>query len=113
MSAYFGIQEFEKFGLELVSHRFLAHLELRPALSDQIKEAQKGHESIEGIKSRLKKQEVKGFKVDSNGILWFDGRICVPNVPDHKQLIMKKAHEYKYSIHPGGTKMYQDLKEQY
>jgi hypothetical protein len=46
-------EEFEKFGLELVSHGFLANLEIRPTLFDQIKEAQKGHESIEGIKRRM------------------------------------------------------------
>ena len=34
-------KEFEEFGLELVSHGFLAHLELKPTLMSQIKEAQK------------------------------------------------------------------------
>ena len=48
-------QEFEKLGLELVSHRFLAQLELKPTLNDQIKEAQKGQESIEGIKRWISK----------------------------------------------------------
>jgi hypothetical protein len=37
----------------------------------------------------------------------------VPNVEDLKQLIMKEAHDSKYSIHPGGTKMYQDLKQRF
>jgi hypothetical protein len=46
-------EEFERFGLELVSHEFLANLEVQPTLFDQIKEAQKGHESIEGIKCRM------------------------------------------------------------
>ncbi|KAK1647671.1 hypothetical protein QYE76_065476, partial [Lolium multiflorum] len=30
-----------------------------------------------------------------------------------KQVILKEAHDTMYSIHPGGTKMYQDLKEQF
>ncbi|KAK1683799.1 hypothetical protein QYE76_044647 [Lolium multiflorum] len=30
-----------------------------------------------------------------------------------KQVILKEAHDTLYSIHPGGTKMYQDLKEQF
>jgi hypothetical protein len=46
-------REFERFGLELVSHGFLANLEIRPTLFDQIKGAQKGHESFEGIKRRM------------------------------------------------------------
>nr|XP_051212763.1 uncharacterized protein LOC127330668 [Lolium perenne] len=46
-------EELEEFGLELVNHEFLANLELKPTLFDQIKEAQVGHESIEGIKRRM------------------------------------------------------------
>ncbi|KAK1627802.1 hypothetical protein QYE76_002117 [Lolium multiflorum] len=30
-----------------------------------------------------------------------------------KQVILQEAHDTLYSIHPGGTKMYQDLKEQF
>jgi hypothetical protein len=57
-------EEFEKFVLELVSHGFLANLEVRPTLFDQIKEAQKGHESIKGIKRRMGREEVPGFSID-------------------------------------------------
>jgi hypothetical protein len=106
-------EEFEKFGLELVSHGFLANLEVRTTLFDQIKGAQKGHESIEGIKHRMGREEVPGFSIDQEGVLWYNGRLCVPNIEELKQLILKEAHDTPYSIHPGGTKMYQDLKEQF
>jgi hypothetical protein len=78
-------EEFEKFGLELVSRGFLAHLELKPTLMDQIKEAQKGHESIEGIKQRMDREEVSGFKIDDKGVLWYNGHICVPTIDDLKK----------------------------
>jgi hypothetical protein len=106
-------EEFEKFGLELVSHGFLSNLEVRPMLSDIIKEAQKGHESIEGIKRRMGREEVPGFSIDQEGVLWYNGRLCVPSIEELKQFILKEAHDTPYSIHPGGTKMYQDLKEQF
>jgi hypothetical protein len=35
----------------------------------------------------------------------------VPDIPKIKELILKEAHETPYSIHPGSTKMYMDLKE--
>jgi hypothetical protein len=35
----------------------------------------------------------------------------VPDIPEIKGLILKEAHETPYSIHPGSTKMYMDLKE--
>jgi hypothetical protein len=43
--------------------------------------------------------------------LWFDKRICVPDDEKIKEIILKEAHETPYSIHPGSTKMYMDLKE--
>jgi hypothetical protein len=71
-------EEFKRFGLQLVSHGFLANLEVRPTLFDQIKEAQKGHESIEGIKRRMGREEVPRFSIDQEGVLWYNGRLCVP-----------------------------------
>src|SRR3954462_10296976 len=46
-------------------------------------------------------------------IVWFGNRICVPNKIELKNLILQEAHDTPYSIHPGGTKMYQDLKERF
>ena len=37
----------------------------------------------------------------------------MPSDSELKQVILKEAHDTLYSIHPGGTKMYQDLKEQF
>ncbi|KAK1693043.1 hypothetical protein QYE76_009740 [Lolium multiflorum] len=46
-------QEFEQFRLELVSEGFLASIDLQPTLISQIKEAQKGNASIDGIKKQI------------------------------------------------------------
>jgi hypothetical protein len=59
------------------------------------------------------REEVHGFSIDQEGVLWYNGRLCVPNIDELKQLILKEAHDTPYSIHPGGMKMYQDLKEQF
>jgi hypothetical protein len=82
-------------------------------LFDQIRKAQSGDRSIEGIKLRLKKEVLEGFSVDEKGVLWYNGRLCVPENEDLRQLILKESHESLYTIHPGGTKMYQDLKRQF
>jgi hypothetical protein len=37
----------------------------------------------------------------------------VPNVKELKDKIRCEAHESTYSIHPGGNKMYEDLKATY
>ncbi|WMV37061.1 hypothetical protein MTR67_030446 [Solanum verrucosum] len=41
------------------------------------------------------------------------GRLCVPKVDELPERIMEEAHSSKYSIHPGSTKMYRDLREFY
>jgi hypothetical protein len=45
--------------------------------------------------------------------LYFQKRICVPDDQEVKSIILKEAHETPYSIHPGSTKMYMDLKEMF
>jgi hypothetical protein len=46
-------------------------------------------------------------------VLWYKGMICVPNVKELKDKILREAHESAYFIHPGGKKMYHDLKATY
>ena len=35
----------------------------------------------------------------------------MPNDPEIRKLILQEAHDSPYSIHPGNTKMYLDLKD--
>ncbi|MCI08737.1 retrotransposon protein, partial [Trifolium medium] len=51
------------------------------------------------------------FKVDENGIVRYRGRVCVPDVPELKKMILEEGHRSGLSIHPGVTKMYQYLKK--
>lgn len=53
------------------------------------------------------------FTIKGDGSLWYGKRLCVPNDPELKREIMEEAHETSYSVHPGSTKMYKDLKEYY
>lgn len=46
----------------------------------------------------------------SDGILQFMDRIYVPRVKELRQTILGEAHQAKYTIHPGATKMYKDLR---
>ena len=78
---------------------------------ERIKEAQHGHPSIEGIKRKVSLGRASEFNIDEQGILWYGERLCVPNVKDLKQQILTESHTTPYSIHPGGTKMYEDLRQ--
>ncbi|MCI35704.1 hypothetical protein A2U01_0056925, partial [Trifolium medium] len=49
------------------------------------------------------------FKVDENGIIRYRGRVCVPDVPELKKMILEEGHRSGLSIHPGVTKINQRL----
>jgi hypothetical protein len=58
----------------------------------------------------MSKGKADGFHEDDQGLIWFEKRVCVPRDPEIKGLIFLEAHDTPYSIHPGNTKMYMDLK---
>ena len=41
----------------------------------------------------------------------YEGRLCVPNNEELRNKILSEAHYSKFTIHPGITKMYQDLRK--
>ena len=55
--------------------------------------------------------EAKEAKIHEEGILRIKGRVCVPRVDNLIHTILTEAHSSRYSIHPGATKMYRDLKQ--
>ncbi|GKC67866.1 putative reverse transcriptase domain-containing protein [Tanacetum coccineum] len=53
------------------------------------------------------------YEDDSRGIKNRQGRIYIPFRSHVNELLLEQAHKSKYSIHPGATKMYPDLKRNY
>ncbi|GJV19436.1 retrotransposon protein, putative, ty3-gypsy subclass [Tanacetum coccineum] len=51
------------------------------------------------------------FSVDDDGVVWFEDRLCVPNDQALREKVMTEAHNFPFTIHPGSTKMYRDLKQ--
>ncbi|GJY92447.1 putative reverse transcriptase domain-containing protein [Tanacetum coccineum] len=50
---------------------------------------------------------------DSRGVKTRQGRIYISFRSHIKDLLLEEAHKSKYSIHPGATKMYLDMKKNY
>lgn len=46
-------------------------------------------------------------------MLRYQGRLCVPDVDGLRDQILEEAYATRYSIHPGLTKTYHDLREIY
>ncbi|KAL4022676.1 hypothetical protein IC575_016420 [Cucumis melo] len=53
------------------------------------------------------------FSISSDGGLLFERRLCVPSDSAIKTKLLSEAHSSPFSMHPGSTKMYQDLKRVY
>ncbi|WVZ49323.1 hypothetical protein U9M48_000692, partial [Paspalum notatum var. saurae] len=90
-----------------------ATFEAEPTLEREIRNHQKTDEKIQEIREQIKLGKAPHFREDEQGTVWYKNRICVPDVESIKKLILSEAHDTAYSIHPGSTKMYHDLKERF
>jgi hypothetical protein len=88
-------------------------MDVGSSLFQEIQRGQLEDEKVQEIKRNIKEEKSPGFLEDDEGVLWYRGRICVPNVKELKAKILREAHESAYSIHPGGNKMYHNLKATY
>lgn len=88
-------------------------LQVRSTLEDRIKQAQDEDKEIQQLKEKSSEKKLPGFRIDEQGKLWYENRICVPKDKDLRRLILDEAHNSAYSIHLGSTKMYMDLKQIY
>jgi hypothetical protein len=107
--------ELSKMKIEVIASSALSHISVEPTLRDQITMAQLSDKGMQIIKENLhqKTEKYKCFCQDGNGILWFENRLVVPKNKDLNKKILDEAHLSKFSMHPGSTKMYHDLKPLY
>jgi hypothetical protein len=107
--------ELSKMQIEVIPSGALSHLSVETALQDQIIMAQLSDKGVQIIKENLhqKVEKYKCFRQDGKGILWFKSRLVIPKNKDLKKKILDEAHLSKFSMHPGSTKMYHDLKPLY
>jgi hypothetical protein len=99
--------------LKLVVNTEVVEMEVGSSLLQEIRKGQLEDEKIQEIERNIKEEKSPGFLEDAEGVFWYKGRICVPNVKELKDKILREAHESTYSIHLGVNKMYHDLKTTY
>ena len=108
-------QEIQSFDLEIVSPEAnppqLHALATKPSLFEEIRLKQADDPALIKIRAEAQQEKARDFKIYSDGSLRFKGRWCVPDCSELKTQILTEGHYAPYSIHPGGDKMYQDLKK--
>jgi ribonuclease HI len=104
--------QMRKLNLEIIPQGSLNLILIEPTLQDRIIMLQLHDEGIKIIKQKLSQGEAKYrcFHTDHQGVLLFNNRIVVPKNRQLRKQILDEAHLSKFSIHPGSTKIYQDLR---
>ena len=105
-------KELNDLNVEFITSR-MASITVRPDLFDGLAESQAADPDFATHFEKAENEEGSEFNVREDGILRRGDRLCIPNKPELKQLILNEAHNTPYSVHPGSTKMYQDLKTRY
>jgi hypothetical protein len=103
----------EESSTQVLPNLSLFNITLMPTLKADIVAAQKDDEGVGHIKRQMREADPKiaCFREDVEGTLWFKERLVVPRREALKKKILDEAHTLRYSIHPGSTKMYHDLRQ--
>ncbi|XP_074300144.1 uncharacterized protein LOC141631359 [Silene latifolia] len=102
----------KKMGIHMIyKEEAIGDLILEPELYEVIRERQASDPKIQEWNRALERNEASRFELHRYGSLRFNGRWCVPNYDKLKKRIMDETHDTPYSIHPGGDKLYKDLKK--
>jgi hypothetical protein len=104
---------FEQLNLGFVTNVEGITIEVEPTLEQEIRKVQLEDAKIQEINEMVEAGKAPNFTEDEHGTVWFRKRICVPDVDHLREKILQEAYDSAYSIHPGSTKMYQDLKKRY
>ena len=91
----------------------LAQLTVQPTLRHKIVDAQSNDPYLMERRRLVETGQTDEFSISSDGGLMFERRLCVPANSTVKIDLLDEAHNSPFSMHPGSTKMYQDLKRFY
>ncbi|XP_072962641.1 uncharacterized protein [Typha angustifolia] len=88
----------------------LAQLTVRPTLTERIRVAQAEDPHLLQVLQQVRDSGKKGFCLDRVGTLKFGDIFCVLDMGRFRREILEEAHQTSYSVHPGETKMYHDVR---
>jgi hypothetical protein len=107
------VEDFRTLNLWIVAQTEGVTIDVEPTLDQEIHKGQIGDAKIQEIQDLITEGRGPEFTEDEQGIVWFKNMICVPDIDSLRETILKEANDSDYSIYPGSTKMYQDLKQNY
>jgi hypothetical protein len=103
----------EEPSLWVVVHDRLNNIALIPTIKKDGITTQRTDVGMGHIHQRLELGEAQCFWQDVDGVLWFKDRLVVLKDFELRRKIIDEAHCFRYYIHPGTNKIYQDLKKSF
>ena len=89
----------------------LRSLVATPTLLSRVIESQGQDAEIVSIRDRVQLGTGdEGWTIHTDGSLRYRGWVAVPHSTDLREEILREFHYSRFAVHPGGTKMYQDLR---
>ncbi|XP_074265853.1 uncharacterized protein LOC141588302 [Silene latifolia] len=107
--------ELRKMGIYMIRRgEPIGDMTVEPELYEEIRELQKEDARVQKWRRAVEQagtEPYSKFSIHSDGSLRFGQRWCVPANEELKRKILTEAHATPYSVHPGGDKLYKDLKK--
>ena len=91
----------------------VAPVQVRFSLVEEVKQLQHGDDFCKEKIAQIWQGLCDELRVDDDGILWFQDRLMVLMAGDIRRRLLEAAHSSSYTMHPGSTKMYHDLRMHY
>ena len=92
----------------------MGNLVATPSLLSKVIESQGQDTEVVSIRDRVRSgMGDEGWAIHTYGSLWYKGRVVVPQLIELREEILREFHCSCFPVHPGGMKMYRDLRCQY
>ena len=85
-----------------------------PSLLLRVIESQGQDIEVVSIRDRVRSgMGDEGWAIHTDSSIQYKGRVVVPQLIELREEILREFHCSCFAVHPGGTKMYRDLRRQY
>ncbi|XP_072090564.1 uncharacterized protein [Arachis hypogaea] len=98
---------------EVAGRACLNQLQISSTFKSEIQRAQQDEQKFQQLFQPVGDKRREEFTKDEEGLWRYKGRICIPDVGSLRRDLLLEAHNNGFSIHPGSTKMYYDLKKMF
>jgi sortase (surface protein transpeptidase) len=84
-------KEHNKLNLSIIANTEVMKIEVDSTLHYDVQKGQLEDRKIHERKRNIKEEKSPSFSVDDQAVLWYKGRICVPNIEELKDKILQEV----------------------